>query len=148
MFLKKVLNQPNLVGTVMIVLLFGAGFVYAFAFDGFNVQTATDGEVEAWLAAAGGKCTVNGQAANCQGSGCTYKCKGINSPHKLLEKGQTPNSTQEKRKVCSNAIYQIREYDANGDALKDTDYHTPHQGAPTPHYHHWVNGRQPWSANP
>ena len=53
MFLKKVLNQPNLVGTVMIVLLFGAGFVYAFAFDGFNVQTATDGEVEAWLAGGG-----------------------------------------------------------------------------------------------
>ncbi len=158
MFLKKVLNQPNLVGTVMIVLLFGAGFVYAFAFDGFNVQTATDGEVEAWLAAAGGggsgsqdcggKCTVNGQAANCKGSGCTYKCKGTNSPHKLHTKGQTANSTQEIRKVCSNAIHQIREYDANGDALKDTDYHTPHQGAPTPHYHHWVNGRQPWSANP
>ena len=54
MFLKKVLNQPNLVGTVMIVLLFGAGFVYAFAFDGFNVETATQGDVEAWLAAAGG----------------------------------------------------------------------------------------------
>ena len=54
MYLKKVLNQPNLVGTVMIVLLFGAGFVYAFAFDGFNVETATQGDVEAWLAAAGG----------------------------------------------------------------------------------------------
>ena len=41
MFLKKVLNQPNLAGTVMIALLVSAGFVYAFAFDGFNVQTAT-----------------------------------------------------------------------------------------------------------
>ena len=53
MYLKKVLNQPNLVGTVMIVLLFGAGFVYAFAFDGFNVETVTGGEVEAWIAQAG-----------------------------------------------------------------------------------------------
>ena len=31
-----------------------SGFVYAFAFDGFKVETATGGEVEAWLAAAGG----------------------------------------------------------------------------------------------
>ena len=54
MFLKKVLNQPNLVGTVMIALMVCSGFVYAFAFDGFNVETATGGEVEAWLAAAGG----------------------------------------------------------------------------------------------
>ena len=54
MFLKKVLNQPNLVGTVMIALLIGSGFVYAFAFDGFNVETATGSEVEAWLVQAGG----------------------------------------------------------------------------------------------
>ena len=54
MFLKKVLNQPNLVGTVMIALMVCGGFVYAFAFDGFNVETATGGEVEAWLAQAGG----------------------------------------------------------------------------------------------
>ena len=53
MYLKKVLNQPNLVGTVMIALLFSAGLVYAFAFDGFNVETVTGGEVEAWLAQAG-----------------------------------------------------------------------------------------------
>ncbi len=53
MFLKKVLNQPNLVGTVMIALLIGSGFVYTFAFDGFNLETVTGGEVEAWLAAAG-----------------------------------------------------------------------------------------------
>ncbi len=54
MFLKKVLNQPNLVGTILITLMVCGGFVYAVGFDGFNVQTATDGEVEAWLAAAGG----------------------------------------------------------------------------------------------
>ena len=54
MFLKKVLNQPNLVGTVLIALMVCAGFVYAVGFDGFNVETATGDEVEAWLAAAGG----------------------------------------------------------------------------------------------
>ena len=51
---KKVLNQPNLVGTMLITLMVCAGFVYAFAFDGFNVETTTQGEVEAWLAAASG----------------------------------------------------------------------------------------------
>ena len=54
MFLKKVLNQPNLVGSMLITLMVCGGFVYAVGFDGFNVQTATGGEVEAWLAAAGG----------------------------------------------------------------------------------------------
>ena len=54
MYLKKFLAQPNLVGTVMIALMVCGGFVYAFAFDGFNVETATGGEVEAWLAQAGG----------------------------------------------------------------------------------------------
>jgi len=54
MFFKKFLNQPNLVGTVLIALMVCSGFVYAFAFDGFNVETATGGEVEAWLVDAGG----------------------------------------------------------------------------------------------
>ena len=54
MFLKKVLNQPNIVGTVMIALLLGAGFVYAFAFDGFNVETVPGSEVDALLAQEGG----------------------------------------------------------------------------------------------
>ncbi len=54
MFFKKFLNQPNLVGTVLIALMVCSGFVYAFAFDGFNVETVTGGEVEEWLAAAGG----------------------------------------------------------------------------------------------
>ena len=38
----------------MIAMMVCGGFVYAFAFDGFNVETATGGEVEAWLAEAGG----------------------------------------------------------------------------------------------
>ena len=93
MFLKKVLNQPNVVGTVMIALLFGAGFVYAFAFDGFNVETVPGSEVDAWLAAAGGvssggdytcnsdACKGNGNAGD-QYSGCPARsnqgnCTGI-----------------------------------------------------------------------
>ncbi len=94
MYLKKVLNQPTVVGTVMITLLFGAGFVYAFAFDGFNVETVPSGEVDAWIAETGGvssgggytcdsdACKGNGnpgeQYANCpaRGSGATDNCTG------------------------------------------------------------------------
>ncbi len=54
MFFKKFLNQPNVIGSVLIVLMICSGLVYTFAFNGFNVETATGGEVEAWLAAAGG----------------------------------------------------------------------------------------------
>ena len=87
MFLKRVLNQPNLVGTMLIALMVCAGFVYAFAFDGFNVETATGSEVEAWLAQAGAsnsspsytcssyKCKGSGNAAH-QYSGCPAR-KGI-----------------------------------------------------------------------
>ena len=84
MFLKKVLNQPNLVGTVMIVLMVCSGFVYAFAFDGFNVETATGGEVEAWLAEAGGGGSGEDEGCTCgydkcPGEGCsdctTFSCK-------------------------------------------------------------------------
>ena len=68
MFFKKFLNQPNLVGTVLIALMVFSGFVYAFAFDGFNVETATGGEVEAWLAAAGG----GGSGSDSCSCGFTY----------------------------------------------------------------------------
>ena len=72
MFLKKVLNQPNVVGTLMIALLFGVGFVYAFAFDGFNVQTVTDAEVEAWISASasGGSSGDDGDDVICD---CLFK---------------------------------------------------------------------------
>ena len=87
MFLKKVLNQPNLVGTMLITLMVCAGFVYAFAFDGFNVEVVTGGEVEAWLAAASGGGSGNSCScgfAKCpalKGNSCsnctniTSKCK-------------------------------------------------------------------------
>ena len=51
MFLKKVLNQPNLVGSILITLMVGIGFVYAFAFDGFNVETVPGSQLESWIAA-------------------------------------------------------------------------------------------------
>ena len=71
MFLKKVLNQPNLVGTMLITLMVCAGFVYAFAFDGFNVETATQGDVEAWLAQAGGGGSGGGAVCTCGNAHCT-----------------------------------------------------------------------------
>lgn len=88
MYLKKVLNQPNLVGTMLIALLFGAGFVYAFAFDGFDVETATGGDVEEWLEQASGggsgedpiTCTRVKKSDNrrkCKlsnGNKCTHNC--------------------------------------------------------------------------
>ena len=90
MFLKKVLNQPNLVGTVMIALLVCSGFVYAFAFDGFNIETATGGEVEAWLAASAGSGSSGGPSeCDCLGSdgpcGCqpssSYSCSVKTCPN-------------------------------------------------------------------
>ena len=77
MYLKKFLAQPNIVGSVLIALLICGVFVYAFAFDGFNIETATGGEVEAWLAVGdnyGKDCDNDGCVqswAGCPGNGCT-----------------------------------------------------------------------------
>ena len=137
MFLKKFLSQPNVVGSVLIALLICAGIVYAFGFNGFNVQTATNGNVDAWLAQTasegcggtddcGSKCTVDGKADKCQGSNCTYSgkrgCKNKPTPHTLDRTGADPDSTQKMHKICSGAIHRIRTYDLNGDALQDKDY--------------------------
>ncbi len=73
MYLKKVLNQPNLVGTVLIALMVCSGFVYAFAFDGFNVETVTGGEVEEWLDKASGKENYN---KNCTNNACVQSWAG------------------------------------------------------------------------
>ena len=72
MFLKKVLNQPNVVGTVMIALLFGAGFVYAFAFDGFNVETVPGSEVHALIELSVGP----NYGKNCDNDGCVQSWAG------------------------------------------------------------------------
>lgn len=68
----------------MIALLFGAGFVYAFALDGFNVETVPSTEVDAWLAVGnnyGKDCDNDGCVqswAGCPGNGCTG-CDKISS---------------------------------------------------------------------
>ena len=91
MYLKKVLNQPNLVGTMMIALLFGAGFVYAFAFDGFNVETATGGKIEAWLAESDGDSDYGTPRIKCKENFNDY----CDITH--------PNGATEKcAKTCSN----------------------------------------------
>ena len=69
--MKKVLNQPNLVGTMLIALMVCGGFVYAFAFDGFNVETATGSEVEAWLAAASSGSSSGSPSYTCDSDMCT-----------------------------------------------------------------------------
>ena len=80
MFMKKVLNQPNLVGIVMIALLLGAGFVYAFAFDGFNVETVPGAEVDAWLAQEGeGDYGDDTPEDGDEGDPCD--CAGVGAPH-------------------------------------------------------------------
>lgn len=107
MFLKKVLNQPNLAGTVMIVLLVSAGFVYAFAFDGFNIETVTDGEVDAWLAQegvgnSGSNYTCNSNDCNeknwsncpARGSGATGNCTGCTYTSKYCSNSCTRSHTK------------------------------------------------------
>lgn len=88
MFLKKVLNQPNVVGIVMIALLLGTGFVYAFAFDGFNVETVPGAEVDAWLA---------------QDYTCNYDCPYELCPAKTENSGNCPSCS--KVKFCSKTCY-------------------------------------------
>ena len=90
----------------------------------------------------GGKCTaVDGQAANCQGSSCTFKkCKNKPTPHDMPREGGPANSTLEMRKVCSGNLHRIRTYDGNGDALEDEDYDSPHGQYGIPHTHRWIKG--------
>ena len=82
--LKSVLNQPNVIGRLMIVLLFVGGVVFAGAFDGFVVETEASsccgGETDASIFSSSEccdeKCTCRYQ--RCPGSGCsgcgTYNC--------------------------------------------------------------------------
>ena len=117
MFLKKVLNQPNLVGTVLIALMVCSGFVYAFAFDGFNVETATGGEVEAWLTEAGGGGSGGDDEdpgpCDCKADHCD-KCGnktplGTNPCGNRVKKYPCPDSDSDCRKA-SNPICPCRLY--------------------------------------
>jgi len=121
MFLKKVWNQPNIVGTVMISLLLGAGFVYAFAFDGFDVESVSGDEVETWLELSvgpnygkncdsdtclklGAGCTGRDDdpCRNCtfQDSNCSSNCK---HGHQGCRKtGKCPYNNLKNNKYCSS----------------------------------------------
>lgn len=68
MYLKKFLNQPNAVGSVLIALLFSAGVLFAFGFGGFTVQTE-DLIIVSSATCGGDSCTCG--YANCPGSGCS-----------------------------------------------------------------------------
>ena len=116
MYLKKVLNQPNLVGTMLIALMVCGGFVYAFAFDGFNVQTATQGDVEAWLAQAGGGGSGGDddpKPCDCEADHCD-KCGnktsyGTNPCRNSTKKWMCPDSNSDCRQA-SNPICPCRLY--------------------------------------
>ena len=64
-----------------------SGFVYAFAFDGFNVETLPGAEVEVWIAQVegGGEYDENSCNHNC---GKT-KCPGYATPRKKCKKCQS-----------------------------------------------------------
>ena len=108
MYLEKVLNHPNVVGIVMIALLFCAGFVYAFAFDGFHVETVTGGEVESWLAqAGGGYCNFNCGHTKCPGD-AGKKCKKCQSKKRFRCKN-CPGG-----KPCHRTCIKAGDYWCNG----------------------------------
>lgn len=99
MFMKKVLNQPNLVGTMMIALLLGAGFVYAFAFDGFNMETVSGTEVDTWLAQAGG--VSYGGPCNCKRDRCPkMNCIGCG----IYDCGESYCGPCGCADICTNAV--------------------------------------------
>lgn len=56
MYLKKFLNQPNAVGSVLIALLFSAGVLFAFGFNGFNVQSVGEDDVNSLLLMTASEC--------------------------------------------------------------------------------------------
>ena len=108
MLLKKVLNQPNLVGTMLIALMVCGFFVYAFAFDGFNVETVTGGEVDAWLAQADGDCNYNCGHTKCPGD-AGKKCKKCNSKKQFRCKDTCP-----KGNPCHTTCMKAGDYWCNG----------------------------------
>ena len=158
---KMLKTHRNAIGNLMITLLFVGGCIFLLT------GSWDASEAEAVKGCCGGKttttgcdacgggmdaaplssssncnndCTVDGKAANCEESDCSFSCNGTVSPHNLPTSGQTPNSTQERRKVCSNDLHQSRSYDANGDASEDTDYGHSHGEHGPGHTHQWING--------
>ena len=115
MFLKKVLNQPNLVGSMLIALMICGGFVYTFAFDGFNVQTVTDSEVEAWLEAAnGGGSGGSGNSYACDNAACGGNGNAVN---------QYSECPARKGKANCTGCSMVRDYCRKGCSHKHTNCH-------------------------
>ena len=75
MYLKKFLNQPNAVGAVLITLLFCAGIVFTFGFDGFNVETVSDSEAEALLRLSMSGCCGGGDGDDDDDDDDDFDCK-------------------------------------------------------------------------
>ncbi|MYK22876.1 hypothetical protein F4054_11535 [Candidatus Poribacteria bacterium] len=92
--LKNFLNQPNVIGRLMIALLFVGGVVYAGAFDGFIVETEAScccgGETDAALFSSSECCDQDCPCAavDCDVSNCS-NCTVKTCPKGCLEPGET-----------------------------------------------------------
>ncbi len=113
MFLKKVLNQPNLVGTVLIALMVCGGFVYAFAFDGFNVETATTSEVEAGLAAAGDS-SSDSSSYTCDNDACGGNGNPAYQYSECPARHEIDNPNIEPKKTDCTGCSRVRDYCKTG----------------------------------
>ena len=93
--IRNFFSTPNIIGKLMIALLFVGGVVYAGAFDGFVVET------EASICCGGGTDTEHFSSSSC----CGTKCNCI--PGKTCGCGNNPtcgNSTSTDvcpRKCCN-----------------------------------------------
>ena len=70
MYLKKFLNQPNVLGSVLIALLFSAGVIFTFGFNGFNIETIAEGDAEALL-----RMSMSGCCGGDDGDDDDFDCK-------------------------------------------------------------------------
>ena len=95
MYLKKFLNQPNAVGSVLIALLFSAGVLFAFGFNGFNVQNVADENGTDIFTAISSKVCGSDLDCSCGAGGCDVKncrpedCTPRTCPSGCREPGET-----------------------------------------------------------
>ena len=117
--IRNFFSTPNIIGRLMIVLLFVGGVVYAGAFDGFVVETKASsccgGETDASLfsssncnddppAACGccGACDESNSCPNGQDAGCGGETSSIEICH--------DNCPATKAKGCRCKIYRVCGY--------------------------------------
>ena len=105
MYLKKFLNQPNAVGSVLIALLFSAGILFAFGFGGFNVQSVGEDGVNSLFQMAASECCGGDKDCDCIGStgcGCaTYHACGNKTSSDVCKDGCNCNADGG---MCCNGI--------------------------------------------